>query len=270
MASRVKAHYSNLGLRDILQSIKNISLPIYLAKTDIRQRYRRSMLGPWWITISTGVMIGCIGMIFGGLFKSPMHEFLPFLSIGLILWTFISSVINESTTVLVNSESIIKQLPLPIFSHILRMVSRNVFILFHNLLIFPIVCLVVQKSINLNILFCLPGFIILVLNLLWVSLILSIICARFRDMSQIVASLLQIAFYVTPIIWMPKLLPARTSLMILNPNPFYHLFAIVRDPILGNAPSLLNWVVSILILLIGSVASASLFNHYRARISYWL
>ena len=270
MASRVKDSYSNLGLKDILQSIKNISLPVYLAKTDIRQRYRRSTLGPWWITISTGVMIGCIGTIFGGIFKSPMDEFLPFLAIGLILWTFMSSVVSESTNVLVNAEAIIKQLPLPLFSHILRMVSRNIIILFHNILIYPIVCLFVHKAINWNILFFIPGFIILVLNLLWISLIFSIICTRFRDLGQIVASLLQIAFYLTPIIWMPKLLPARTSLMILDPNPVYHLIAIVREPILGFAPSPLNWTVSIIILIFGVAASITVFNHYRARISYWL
>ena len=264
------SRYSNLGVKDVLAALSQIGLPLYLAKADIRQRYRRSILGPWWITISTGVMIACIGVIFGTIFKSPMQEFLPFLSAGLIIWGFISSTVMDATNVLISAEAIIKQLPIPVFSHILRMVGRNLIVFFHNLLIFPVVCLCVQKGINWNIFYFIPGIVILTLNLLWISLLLAVICTRFRDMTQIVGSLLQIAFYLTPIIWMPSLLPARASFMLLAPNPVYHLLAIVRDPLIGLSPSLMNWLVSTGLLLIGSLLSLLLFNRYRARISYWL
>lgn len=264
------SRYSNLGVKDVLAALSQIELPLYLAKADIRQRYRRSILGPWWITISTGVMIACIGAIFGGLFKSPMSEFLPFLSAGLIIWNLISSVVMEGSTVLISYEAIIRQLNIPIFSHILRMVGRNIVIFFHNLVIFPVVCICVQKGFNWNLLYFFPGFILLTLNLLWIALILSIVCTRFRDLGQIIGNLLQVAFYLTPIIWMPSLLPARTSVMLLEPNPLYHLLAIVRDPLLGLQPSAMNWVVSLTLFVFGSLASLVLFNKYRARISYWL
>ncbi len=313
-----------------MAALAQIGLPLYLAKADIRQRYRRSILGPWWITISTGVMIACIGVIFGTIFKSPMQEFLPFLSAGLIIWGFISTTpwwitistgvmiacigvifgtifkspmqeflpflsagliiwgfisttVMDATNVLISAEAIIKQLPIPVFSHILRMVSKNLIVFFHNLLIFPIlivffhnllifpiVCICVQKGINWNIFYFIPGLIILTLNLLWISLLLAVICTRFRDMTQIVESLLQIAFYITPIIWMPSLLPARASIMLLDPNPFYHLLAIVREPLIGVSPNLTNWLVSIGLLFIGTFFSLLLFDKYRARISYWL
>lgn len=264
------SRYSNLGVKDVLAALSQIGLPLYLAKADIRQRYRRSILGPWWITISTGVMIACIGVIFGTIFKSPMQEFLPFLSAGLIIWGFISSTVMDATNVLISAEAIIKQLPIPVFSHILRMVGKNLIVFFHNLLILPIVCLCVQKGITWNILYFVPGLAILTLNLLWMSLLLAVICTRFRDMTQIVGSLLQIAFYITPIIWMPSLLPARTSVMLLDPNPIYHLLAIVREPLIGIPPSHTNWLVSAGQLIIGSLLSLVLFNKYRARISYWL
>ena len=176
----------------------------------------------------------------------------------------------DAPTVLIGAEAIIKQLPIPVFTHILRMIGRNLIVFFHNLLIFPIVCLCVQKGINWNIFYFILGLVILTLNLLWISLLLAVICTRFRDMTQIVGSLLQIAFYVTPIIWMPSLLPARASVMLLDPNPVYHLLAIVRDPLIGLSPSLMNWLVSAGLSLIGSLFSLLLFNKYRARISYWL
>lgn len=258
------------GLKDIIMSFKDSSLPVFLAYSDIRQRYRRSSLGPFWITISMGVTIACIGIIFGNIFKAPMQEFLPFLSAGLILWNFISSVLTDATTVFPNAEGIIRQLPIPLFTHIYRMIMRNIYILGHNILVLPVVYLCVGKSVSLECLLFIPGFFVLLINLAWMSLVLSILCARFRDLTQIMASLLQIFFYVTPIIWMPSLLPARTSLMVLDPNPFFHLLSIVRGPLLSHPTTIGNWAVSCLIGLLGTVVSVIFFNAYRRRIAYWI
>lgn len=258
------------GTRDIISTFSQAYLPIYLAIADTRQRYRRSVLGPFWITISTGVMIGTIGIIFGCLFNSPMNEFLPFLTIGLILWFFFSSVITDASTVFVNSEAIIRQLPLPLFTHIVRMVSKNFIIFLHNFIIYPIVCVCVSKEITWVSLIGIPGLFVFILNLLWMSLLLGIVCARYRDLSQITSSLLQVIFYVTPIIWMPKLLPAKTDLMILDPNPLFHLLEIVRSPLLGEFPTPMNWSVSILMCLFGWVVTIAIFDRYRNRVVYWL
>lgn len=258
------------GSQDVSKAFLKTNLGLYLAKSDIRQRYRRSTLGPFWITISTAVMVACIGLIFGRLFKSPMQEFLPFITAGLIIWGFISSTVSEATTVFVNAEAIIKQLPLPLFLHVIRMVARNCYIFFHNILIYPIVCFFVDKSLSLTCFLVIPGFALLVINLLWLSLLIGIICTRFRDMPQIVLSLLQIAFYVTPIIWMPGSLKGKTGTLILDPNPFYHLIEIVRAPLLNVSPTLLNWFVASILAIVGWMVTIILYNRYRQRISYWL
>jgi len=258
------------GLKDVLSGIKRLSLPLFLARSDIRQRYRRSTLGPFWLTISTGVMIACLGLIFGKIFKAPASEFLPFLASGLILWGFIAQVISESTEVFITSEAIIKQLQIPYFCHVLRLVARNVYILFHNLLILPLVYITFSIRPTLDMLLFIPGLILLIINLLWICLTLGVICTRFRDLTQVVNSCLQIAFYVTPIIWMPSLLPARASVMLLDTNPFYHFLEIVRSPLLNQAPSVLNWTVSIVITILGWAFTLSLFNRYRNRVAYWL
>lgn len=258
------------GTKDIISALKDIWLPIYLAHSDIRQRYRRSSLGPFWITISTGVMIACIGLIFGKLFKSPIQDFLPFLAAGLIIWGFISTTVTEATTVFISAESIIRQLPIPIFSHVIRMVARNFYIFLHNIVIFPLVLLIVQRPLNFNGLFFIPGIVVLTLNLLWISLLIGIICTRYRDLGQVVGSLLQIAFYVTPIIWLPNLLPEKTGMMVLDPNPFYHLIEIVRAPLMGFSPSILNWLVACSLFIFGTFLTVLVFNKYRSRIAYWL
>lgn len=258
------------GLQDVVVGFKRIRLAIFLAWSDIRQRYRRSTLGPFWITISTAVMISSLGLIFGNIFKAPREIFLPFLAVGLISWSFISSVITGATTVYVEAESIVKQLPLPLFTHILRMLFRNIFIFLHNLIIIPFVFLFVGKSFSWELFLFLPGFLILCINLTWLSLLLSIICTRFRDITQIVSSLLQIGFYVTPIIWLPSMIPSRAGVYVLDPNPFYHLIEIVRGPCLGALPSMLNWDYSLILAVTGWFFTIKIYNIFKNRIAYWL
>lgn len=258
------------GYFDVLDGLKSIRLPLFLARAEIRQRYRRSTLGPFWITVSTGVMIGTIGIIFGKIFNSPMSEFLPFLAAGLILWSFISSTINESTGVFTKAEASIRQLSLPLFIYVERLVFRNFYIFLHNVLIFPIVCLAVNKSINLNILLVIPGLLLVLINLLWISLFLGIVCSRYRDLTQIVASIVQILFYVTPIIWMPGQVNSRVTSWIVEINPLYHLISVVRIPLLGNLPSAGSWLISIGIGVAGWLVTLTLFNRYKRRIAYWL
>lgn len=258
------------GSLDVLEGLLNIKLPMFLAFSDIRQRYRRSTLGPFWITLSTAIMISCIGFIFGTIFKAPLKEFLPFLTAGLITWSFITSTINEATHVFVSAEPIIKQLPIPLFSHVIRMVARNGYIFFHNIVIFPFVCLITGKEIGLEVLLFVPCFFLLIVNLLWVSLFLGTVCTRFRDLGQIVASLLQVAFYVTPIIWMPSLMPERFSKWILEINPFYQQLELIRCPLLSTLPSNLAVYYTLGVCLFGWVGTVVLFNKYRDRIAYWL
>ena len=258
------------GWRDIYVALKKYELAGVLGWQDIRQRYRRSSLGPFWLTISMGVLIGALGTIFGNLFGTPMKEFLPFLTLGLILWTFISTMLNEACTGFTVAESIIKQISLPLYTHILRVLWRNLVILAHNIVIFPIVLLIFWSPLQPMALLFIPGFVLLMLNLSWMSLMLGVFCTRFRDLPQIVSNLLQVFFYLTPIIWMPQLLPKRFNLLLLDTNPFFHLIEIVRAPLLGTSPSALNWQFGIVLALVGWSITIPFYGRFRSRIAYWL
>ena len=164
----------------------------------------------------------------------------------------------------------IKQLPLPLFLHVLRMLFRNLIIYFHNLIIIPFVIFFLSSPINLDLLFFIPGLILLVINLAWCSLLLGTLCARFRDVSQIIGSVLQIIFYVSPIIWMPSMLPAKADIMVLDVNPIFHLLELTRLPWLGQSPSASNWIVCVLLAFFGWSFTICVFNKYRDRVSYWV
>ncbi len=199
------------GGGDIFAALINYNLACILGWQDIRQRYRRSSLGPFWLTISMGVMIGALGLVFGTIFDMPMKEFLPFLTIGLILWTLITTALNEGCTGFIAAEAIIKQISLPLFTHILRVLWRNLIILAHNLLIFPLVLLVFWLPLPATALLVSVGLTLLMLNLSWMALLLGVLCTRYRDVPQIITSLLQVTFYLTPIIWRPESLPKRAG-----------------------------------------------------------
>ena len=127
------------------------------------------------------VMIGALGIVFGAVLNSPMSTYLPFLTIGLIMWTFMSSVVQEGCTAFTAVEGMIRQMPIPFFVYVLRMFWRNTIILAHNFVIFPFVCLILGKPIGWEALFVIPGFLLVSVNLLWVSVCAAVLCTRFRD-----------------------------------------------------------------------------------------
>ena len=260
----------SIAIADIFAAIERYNLVGMLGWQDVVQRYRRSTLGPFWLTISMGVMIGTIGIVFSQIFKASLDEFLPFLALGIILWNFSLSLITDGCNGFIAAEGIIKQLPIPLFVHILRLAWRNVLILGHNLIIFPLVLVAVGKPLEWVALISVLGFALLLINLVWIALFLSVFCARYRDMPQIVGSVLQVFFYLTPIMWMPAMLPERASVFLLDLNPFYHFLEIVRAPLLGQLPSVLNWSVSLGLGVLGWIVVLAFYGRYKCRIAYWL
>ena len=259
-----------VALIDLMGAVTKIHLPLMLGWQDIKQRYRRSKLGPFWLTISMGVMITMIGYIFGQAMGLPRQEYLPFVATGMIFWAFISSGINEGSSSFINASGMIRQLSLPLSIYPLRTLWRNVVVLGHNLILLPIALAVAGRAINFNLLWIIPGFILLVLNIFWISVFLGVICTRYRDLPPIIGSLIQVFFYVTPIIWMPGALSARSANLLVDPNPVYHLVQLVRAPILGSGPTMLNWTVSIVMAILGSCIALWFFGKYKKRIAYWL
>jgi ABC-type polysaccharide/polyol phosphate export permease len=261
----------NRAFEDVWNATTNFRLAALLGWQDVADRYRRSRIGAFWSTINMGILIATLGLVFGAIFRAPMVEFLPFICSGLIIWGYYSQLINEGCSAFLSNREPMLQLPLPFFTYILRTWWRNTIILAHNLAILPIVLLISDRLPGENVLLIVPGFLLASLNLLWIMVILAVLCARFRDLSQIVLNITQVAMYVTPIMWEPSRLPAGTaSTMMLYLNPFYHLVTVIRDPLLGNAGTNLNWCAAVVMSIVGWVIAILFLNQYRSRITYWL
>lgn len=259
-----------VALKDISEAISKYQLALIFGWQDVAQRYQRSRVGAFWLTLNMAVFIAALGLIFGTIFRINMQEFLPYLCAGVITWGFISTSLTEGCTTFSGSEGIILQVRLPLFTHIMRALWRNIIIFAHNIVIFPVLLLIVGGEANINILWVVPGLFILCLNLLWMMLILAIVCARYRDMTQVLTNILQVLFYATPIMWMVKILPEHVWRGYIDWNPFYHFLELVRAPLFGNAPTILNWGVTIFLMIIGWTVALVFFGKYRWRVAYWL
>ena len=257
-----------LALADLAEGFARWRLWGLMGWQDIRQRYRRSVLGPFWLTLSMAVLVGALGVLYGKLFGIAIDDYLPFLTLGFIAWGLIAAVVNEGCVALTAAEPFIKQMRLPFSLHLYRMTWRNLIIFGHNILIFVVVAVLFSIWPGWVGLLALPGLALICLNGVWAGLLLGLVSARFRDVPQIVASVVQVAFFLTPIIWKPELLPDRA--LVLDLNPFFHFVELVRAPLLGQAPGLASWLAVLGITLGGWLVTLAMYRRYRWRIAYWL
>jgi len=259
---------STLALRDITGGCRQIGLAAFLAWDDVRQRYVRTMLGPLWIVLSTGVWFTAMGFVMANLFGQSLDHYMPFMASGLLMWMLISSSIAESSQVLISSASLITSFPIPIFTHYLRFIMRNTIIFLHNILILVIVLALFPPQLDAATTLVVPGLLLDMIILLGLAVALSLINLRYRDTNLAIASAMQVLPFVTPIFWDKPMLQHRK--WIADINPFYHMIEIVRAPILGRAPELLSWEVSGGMAVLFVVLGVTLFTRYRHRIIFWL
>jgi len=267
--SRVSADgVANDAVRDLWAGLKRHELWLKFAVHDIRQRFRRSMLGPLWVTLSTGIMIAALGVIFGALFEQPMQTFLPYVATGLIFWNFIVSTVSEGCLAFVAGEGFIRNVPMPLSAHFYRMFMRNLIVLALNLLIYVLVAVIFQMHLTLNHLLIIPGAVLFFINVGWVAFASAIVSTRFRDIPQLITSLLQVVFFATPIFWTTAQLP--TKLAFVDFNPIYHLIEIVRKPLLGGVPDPASWLLTLATAVIGCLLVVLLYRRTYPRLAYWV
>jgi lipopolysaccharide transport system permease protein len=247
-----------------------IALATSLGWQDVKQAYRRSSVGPFWLTLGMAIQIATIGLVFGLIFGRPLQDFLPFLAVSLILWSFISGSISDASMAFVNGASIIRQLTVPQSVHVLRVIWKNTVLMGHNLVIIPVVFLVFLRSPSIHLGLFFPGLVLNIAFLFGLGYCLGVVTARFRDIQQIVTSLLVVMFYVTPVIWEPSLIPGGTAHLLLGLNPLYHFLQVVRLPILGQAPTLTNWGLALLMALLSLLAAYWVANKFNHKVAYWV
>jgi ABC-type polysaccharide/polyol phosphate export permease len=253
---------------DFLGAVRRWRLWTSLAVHDIASRYRGSVLGPFWITVTTAAMIGGVGLMYSQLLGQSLAEYIPWLAVGIILWTLFSQVITEGCDAFVSSGTIIKQTAIPMLSFIARMMTRNLINFAHQVVIIAAVLIYFVLWRHSNVPLSLAGLALVLVNLGWLALASGIVSARFRDVPQIIGALVQISMFITPVFWRPESI--RFHRFILDGNPFYHMLEVTRRPLLGEPVAPDSYVVLILMALAGWAATFLLFSRTRRRVVHYL
>jgi lipopolysaccharide transport system permease protein len=239
-----------------------------LAWYDTVLRYRRSMLGPLWITLSMGVMLLGMGPLYAVLFDVPLNRFYPHLVLGVIFWHFFVGCITEGCSVFITAAPYLKQAEFSLSTFVWRSLARQVIQLAHHIVLFVPVAIWAGVGWSPRQLLFIPGFLIVLVNLHALAIILGILTARYRDVLPIVTAALQFLMFLTPVFWFPDNLHGRARFVLAN--PLAQLLDVVRLPLLGSLPAPGTWWFLLGWTTLTVAVAAVLYAACRRRLVYWI
>jgi lipopolysaccharide transport system permease protein len=257
------------AVADVAGGTRLWRLGVTLGWLDIRLRYRGSVLGPFWLTLSTAVMVAALGLLYSTLFKMNLHEYLPFLALSIVLWGYISALVGDACQCFLQAEGLIRSVRMPFTLHAVRTVVRNVLTLGHNVVVIAGVWAIFDTWPGWDGVLAVPGVVLWLVDSLAICVLLGTFCARFRDIPPIVGSVMQIAFFISPVIWKPDLLQGASARW-LPANPFYSLLEVVRAPLLHEVPTLLTWTSALAYSAALCLTAWIVFARLRSRLAFWV
>ena len=256
---------------DLFRGLRRYDLWGRLGLMEIKRRYRRTVIGPFWSAISLSVFIAVMGTVGVGLWKQDVSDYLPFLASGMLVWLMISSIVTESCIMFVGGQHLFSRMRIDYSLLAYTLVWRNLVVFLHNFVVYLLIVIVfATKLISLSIFLVIPGLLLMSINAIWVALLLGMVCLRFRDVQQLITTILQISLFVTPIFWPPNMLTGTKQLFFVDFNPLYCFIDIVRAPLLGKEPALLSYEIVLGITIFGWIVTYRAFSYFRKRIAFWV
>jgi len=255
----------------MIAGFRNYPLWTRLGLQEIKRRYKRTFIGPFWTTISLGVFILTLGFLWAHLWNQDVGDYLPYLTAGMVIWITLQTVIIEGceTFTSPSSKYLIESLNFPYMVLPCAVVWRNLIVFFHNIIIFVLVAIYAKTELNWNTFLVLPALLFIFINSIWVATVLGICCARFRDIRQVIVSILQVLIFITPIFWSADQLEKRL-INFVDFNVLYHFIEIVRAPLLGMTASKFSWQIVIITTIFGVIIMYVLYGKFRYKLPYWL
>jgi len=267
--NHLNARQASLALKDLVEGILSWRTWYVMGVSELRQRYRRSTLGPFWVTMSLAIQAFVMGVLLSFLFQTDINRHLPYICISLVTWTFIAGAINEGTNCFIGLSGTILQVRRPLSTYVALTLWRNAIIYAHTIIVFILVAVIFRIIPSTPYLLIPFGLTLLVLNMGWMALTVGLISARFRDVPLLISNLFTILMWLTPVYYRPEQL-APDIRIIIEVNPLTYVLEVARAPFLNEVPSLFAWVAAALMAVFGWVLAFALLMRTRARVPYWL
>ena len=257
------------AMRDVASALKAWHVWSYLAWQDVISKYRRSIFGPLWIS---GGMIAtslALSVTFGAIFGQPLPTFLPLVMAGYLTWIhFLGPTLAEAPELFVSMSGSIRNHAFPFMYYVLRYVTKALILLGHSLVVFYVMTLLV-RNFHFPHWQIIPALIVLTLFSTFLSTVVGIISARYRDLRFMLPYMGQMLFFVTPIFWSPSAMHGKRALLV-QANPFFHLMEVMRDPLLGRPAPLNSWINALTTLGVVFVLWLVTFSAFRRKIPFWV
>ena len=268
--SPVVSSLAESAAEDLLGGLRRTELWGRLGWLDVKRRYRRTTIGPFWTSITLAIYVLTVGTVGAAIWHQNIYDYLPFLVSGMIVWTLVSSIITEFCSLFIAGQALFRNIRFDYSILAYALIWRNFLVLLHNFAVYFVIVVVLKPSLlSFTALLALPGLALVLLNGVWVSLLFGMICLRFRDVPPLVSSALQIAMLITPLFWPADTLTGIKRFVFVDLNPLYHVVDVVRAPLIGQVPDAISYGVMIVMTVGGWWLTYAMFKRFRKRIAYW-
>lgn len=241
----------------------------YLAVEQVKNSYRRTVLGPWWLTAQSSMYVLGLAVVFGQLLHAPLRVFLPYVAVGYLTYALASGLLRAGANVFTGHAGVIKSTRQPLSGLVLRSVTIELIQFFHNFAIVIVFFVVGLVTATGWLALSLVGLVLILVNGMAAGLWLGPTVARFRDIGPAVDSLLQVLVFFTPIFYKASDLRGSRALLV-GWNPLTYLVDFFRSPLLGKAPDLATVVGAVGFTGLNVLLGIAVFSRTRSRVPYWV
>jgi len=213
---------------------ENILLAFSFAKRDLKERYVGTGLGQVWFLLSPLVMIFIYTVIFSDFMKMKLniidnsYAYSIYLIPGLLAWTAFSNTIMRLNTSFFEKAGLIKKINVPMYVFQLAMVLSELFTFAISMILGFIFLLLVDQPITIEFLWILPLMLLQTFFAYGLGAIFSLFTPFFKDMKEIVPIIIQLWFWMTPIIYLKSMIEDKYPLL-LTVNPFYYFVQVYQN-----------------------------------------
>lgn len=257
------------GLRDLVAGCRRWRVSYLLGVGEIRRRYARSRLGQFWVSLTTAFTIVALGFVWSQLWRMSISEMMPFVTVSLVAWAYISGILTEGPVAFVAAAPVMHNQGIEPSVVIYGLMLKHLAILGHNIPVVVVMSLAFGVKLHISNLGAFLGLALLTVFLFGLGYFLAIVCLRFRDLAQVIVNIVNILFFVTPVLWQPSQVPAGHA-YLLYINPFAVYLATIRKPLLGEWPTQLEWGIAVGMAMLVAILVIPLAGWASRRLIFWI
>jgi len=272
----VDAPYSKqviAAMADINRSWNERNSWMLAAVRALGNRYKRTYLGPWWITITTLLFVFGLSQLRIGLRGGDLKASLAYVGLGFIIFGLIIGGLQSGASVFAGGGNTMLTSRLPISSLILRNNFEQFLDFLHDAVAILVIIIFFDIAFSWRWIESLLAVALIVLSSLGVGMWLGPLANRFRDVAPLVSAFIRILFFLTPIFWSIDMVSANGREYLAWYNPLTYQLLAFRDPILGsthNPPFGITALgMTAILALVNLVIGFIVFSKYRTQQVYW-